>query len=234
MLLHASIKDIRTREIEPKYWVIYGAPITIIALIELLSLPPNELILYVYIINIIAIIAMTVPLFIANMFGGADVFALLVIALSHPTVPFKPNLVFPVSLIVLLYSLLFLIAFPVAFFLYNLIKRNYLLLEKLKPPRRIAAMFVGIPIRAEELINRKFWYPLYRPWSNEFRLSFNIEEDDAGLRGKIKDLITKKELSPNELIWSTYGIPTIPFILIGYLLTLLIGDAGVKLLFNIL
>uniref|UniRef100_A0A7C1E1G2 A24 family peptidase n=1 Tax=Fervidicoccus fontis TaxID=683846 RepID=A0A7C1E1G2_9CREN len=232
MLLHASIKDIKTREIEPKYWIFYGVPLIVIAIAELLASSPSKMLLTVYVISIIAVIAMTIPLFLANMFGGADVFALLVIALSHPTVPFKSNTVFPVSIIVLLYSLLLLIGLPIAFFLYNLVKRNYLTLNKISLPRKIAAMFLGIPIRAGELINKRFWYPLYRPWSNEFKLSFDIEEDDAELREKIRDLIEKGELSSHEPIWSTYGIPTIPFILVGYLLTLITGDALIKLLFN--
>jgi preflagellin peptidase FlaK len=232
MLLHASIKDIKTREIEPKYWIFYGVPLIVIAIAELLASSPSKMLLTVYVISIIAVIAMTIPLFLANMFGGADVFALLVIALSHPTVPFKSNTVFPVSIIVLLYSLLLLIGLPIAFFLYNLVKRNYLTLNKISLPRKIAAMFLGIPIRAGELINKRFWYPLYRPWSNEFKLSFDIEEDDAELREKIRNLIEKGELSSHEPIWSTYGIPTIPFILVGYLLTLITGDALIKLLFN--
>lgn len=232
MLLHASIKDIETREIEPKYWIFYGVPLIAIAIAEMLSSSSSKMLLTVYVISIIAVIAMTVPLFLANMFGGADVFALLVIALSHPTVPFKSSIVFPVSIIVLLYSLLLLIGLPIAFFIYNLVKRNYLILDKISLPRKIAAMFLGIPIRAGELINKRFWYPLYRPWSNEFKLSFDIEEDDAELREKIRDLIEKGKLSSREPIWSTYGIPTIPFILVGYLLTLITGDALIKLLFN--
>jgi len=232
MLLHASIKDIKTREIEPKYWIFYGVPLIVIAIAELLTSSPSKMLLTVYVISIIAVIVITIPLFLANMFGGADVFALLVIALSHPTVPFKSNIVFPVSIIVLLYSLLLLIGLPIAFFLYNLVKRNYLTLNKISLPRKIAAMFLGIPIRAGELINKRFWYPLYRPWSNEFKLSFDIEEDDAELREKIRDLIERGKLSSREPIWSTYGIPTIPFILVGYLLALITGDALIKLLFN--
>lgn len=233
MLIHTSIKDIRTREIDPKYWIIYGAPLMMILALMLYIEPPSRLLLTIYAINVITIISVTLPLFFANMFGGADVFALLVIALSHLTIPLKPNILFPVSLLVLLYTLILILLFPLTFFVFNIYKKNYKKLLNINRAKKIVVLFIGIPLRAEDLINKKFWYPLQRPWTGEFKLSFNIDEDDSLLRSKVSELIRQGKLKPDDIIWSTYGIPTIPFILLGYMLTMLLDDSIIRLLINI-
>lgn len=233
MLIHASVKDLKTREIEPGLWALYGVPLTVVSLLQLIHDQPSSLLIKTYMLSVIFAIALTLPPFLANMLGGADLFALIVVALSHPTLPFRPHLIFPASLLVLLYTLVCSLMFPISFFIYNLSMRNYKLLRQISLVKKIALMFLAIPLKASEIENKRFWYPLQRPWSGELKLSFSVEEDDAELRSKVREMVRLGLLRPDEPLWSTYGIPTIPFILVGYVMSLIAGDSFVKLILNI-
>jgi len=223
MLFHASVYDIKTREIPPKLWVAYGAPLVAIALAELLARELPFHLGVAYAMSVVIAAAVTLPLYAANLLGGADVIALFVAALSHPYAPFREPAPFPFSLLLLMYTLVPIAAFPALFFAYNVARRNYKLLRGASSWRRALLLFLGIPIKAGDLAGKKFWYPLQRPWSGELKLSFSVDENDEELRRRLWELIERGEVRPEEPIWATYGIPTIPFILAGYLLTLIMG-----------
>lgn len=232
MLLHSSYKDLRTREIELGLWLAYGAPLLVLAALELTRgyLPKDALLMYV--LGIVLILGLTLPLYFFNMFGGADVICLLILAVTTPVLPLRKETMFPPSLLVLFYSVMFALSVSIYFLFVNISRKNYRHLHGISLIKKAILLFIGIPLEARVIAKKRFWYPLQITRSSDIRLHFDIDVDDSELRRKIEEQIERGEMTPSTLIWSTYGIPTIPFIFLGYLAANLIGDSIIRLLFR--
>lgn len=227
MLGHASLLDLRTREIPPRLWLAYLAPLLATCVIEHLTGGAARTVLLLQLLGAAIITAITMPAYFFGMLGGADVFALLLVAASHQRIPFRGDPLLPPVLVLALYALAIALAFPISFFLYNVVMGNHRLLRGVGKAKALTLMFAGIPLKASLLAERRFWYPLQRPWENDLRVSFKVEEDDAELRARVKELIAQGRLDGSSPLWSTYGIPTIPLILVGYVLLLAFGEGPI-------
>ncbi|AWR96995.1 peptidase A24 [Acidianus sulfidivorans JP7] len=223
MLLHTSILDLKSREIDLKIWAIYS-PIVIFVIFYIKSV---NIFLYSYSLGISSILLYIFYRF--SLMGGADIFAILISGLANAEVyPLLP--VFPTSylsklgiepLTIMLYSsiLIFLMS------LVNLI-RNFNYTHGLSLSQRILIGLSAKRIKVKDFLNSEFLFPLTQIKENgekELRTTFSIEEDDKEWREKFRELLNSGKIKEDEYIWVAYGIPVIPYILLGYILSLILG-----------
>lgn len=175
---------------------------------------------------------LTSLLFFAGILGGGDIVPLAIIGVSHPWNPLAGVLnhnqtILPPVLLVLAYASIAAASQSILILAYNLaFSRSEI---RRLPNRRVKLVYAltAIPIRSAELIEKRFWFPLERPWDSRqrYRLYFSVEEDDSDLRARIKQMIVAKKVSEEQKIWATYGIPFVTFIFAGYIAMLLLGDS---------
>ncbi len=219
MLSHVSILDLKYREVDFKIWLIY-LPLIIFIIFYIHNI---NLFLYSYSLGVSLIIFYA--FYRLSLIGGADLFAILIIGLSNPVV--HPLIFTTLSelgiepLTVILYSSLSI--FIVS--LYNLAK--YFKYTKGMPlSRRIVFALSAKRMKVKDFLNSSFLFPLTQIDDNgnvTLRNTFSIEEDDKEWREKFKKLVEDRKIEEDSYIWVAWGVPVLPFIFIGYLLSLIIG-----------
>ncbi len=230
VLLYASVLDIRTREIEPRLWLFSGMVLFAIMLLEEAVCFSKGDVLRLALGTLIILVAVG-GLYYSGLIGGGDLFSLIVISTSHQWNPFSvvrgsPGVVeLPFVLPVVLYASIAAALYSVLLCIVNLTV-NLKELKRVPGKMKIVYMFTALPLRARDLKNKRFWYPLERPWDKKkkFRSTFDVCEDDTIIRRKVESLIAHGALNENQKLWCTYGIPFIVYITIGYIATLLGGD----------
>ncbi len=232
VILVASYWDLKKREIEPVYWL-YASAISV--LLSFLGLQVEGITLnylYVYLVLSGIAIALLGTLYMVGYMGGADLYALVFITLSMPVPLFASSLI-PVPLLTVLYSALSSIAVPFYFCFHNL-THNYGVLRRSTYKRKLVLCFLGTPQTVRDYIRGKgFWFPLTVPGEEEsVRYTFDIEEEPEEHRAKLKSMVDKGLVSENDYVWVTMGLPYVVFILIGYVLSIIIGDYPFTLLFG--
>ncbi len=226
MLTISSILDVLRREIEPKFWLLM-LPIT--ALVLLLNFASSDswitLIIYVAASIGLALIATIVP-YKMGIFGGADVICLALLAALNP-LPLKGIL--PPILPIIVYSSLLLVVQAPALFLYNIIfNRREVSRLRTSTLKKIIIASTGVPVDAERYLSSKFFFPLElidKRGRRKLRVSFDVEEDDYEHRIHVANLIRNGIISSDTKIWVTYGHPFLVYVLIGYIVWLVVGDA---------
>ncbi|ARM77088.1 A24 family peptidase C-terminal domain-containing protein [Acidianus manzaensis] len=223
MFIHASILDIKYREIDLKIWALYS-PLVIFIIFYIKSI---NLLLYSYSLGVSLILLYIFYRF--SLMGGADIFAILISGLANAKVyPFLN--IFPTSflsqlgiepLVIMLYSsiLIFLMS------LFNFLK-NFKYTKDLSLSQRILIALSAKRIKVKDFLNSKFLFPLTQINENgdrELRTTFSIEEDDKEWREKFRNLLSNGRIKEDDYIWVAYGIPVIPYMFIGFLLSLLVG-----------
>ena len=204
MLGYASYTDVTKREISDYVWVVFGALAAILLIFE-----PN---LTESLVNIgISLIVAPVAIIIwrIGLFGGADAFAIIVLAALVPQITLSEGTVTPFT--ILTNAVLISIS-PLFFnFFRNLIsiaKKNNIFEDFKEPTRkRILAMFLG-----------------YRAKNPKY--GFSIEKK-AGKHKKLNLVLHHAEYAefcntPNT--WITPGVPYLLFITAGFVVQLLYGD----------
>ncbi len=213
-LAYASYRDIKYRDIPEVTWV----PAIIISIIlNVLSSRYDFLHTALSMFPVLIVFVMS----LLGMIGGADFLALLMIALAHPQF-----LIFPISLLTLLYSLLIPLGLMTYYALCNILLHRSLLNKiRCKEGRKMYLIFFGRPMNVEEMLEKKFTYPLTIPvGKGEFicRPSFSDDdEEEERIKESIKGAIVRGEIQGNERIWVTPGLPHVVFFFIGYILALL-------------
>ena len=229
MLLYTAWLDVRTREVTPRTWLFFMAPLLIITSIELLflhSLYPVILALT----GIIVVIGSVGVLYYAGLMGGGDLYASVIIAIAHPWNPFRYQVYMstgfvPFCISVLIYSSLLVGLLSIFYFILNLFFNRK---ELVRVPRkyRYTYLFTGLPVRAVKLLYKRFWYPLEHPWRNKrYSVFFDVGEEEEDFKRALRNAIENGLVSPDQKLWSTYGVPFILFIFLGYVFSLLIGDS---------
>ncbi len=221
MLGHTSYLDIRDREVDPVIWVFYS-PLIVFGFLNFHYL--NLFLFgYSYVISSIVIIVF----YYLSLLGGADLFLLLILNLANAHIETLFGNSFLIRegiepLIVLIYSLLPVTIAGIA----NMI-RNYPRTPRcFDTKKKLLLAFSGKQMTVDKFLKSKFVFPLTEvdPKGNKnVRLSFSIEEDDAEWRQKYSELLEKGILRGDEKIWVAWGVPVIPFILLGYTLLLIVG-----------
>ena len=204
MLGYASYTDVTKREISDYVWVIFGVLAGIMLIFE-----PN---ITEGLVNIgISLIVAPVVIIIwrIGLFGGADAFAIIVLAALVPQITLSEGTVTPFT--ILTNAVLFSIS-PLFFnFFRNLvaIAKKDNIFEGFEEPqrKRIMAMFLG-----------------YRAKNPKY--GFSIEKK-AGKHKKLNLVLHHAEYAefcttPNT--WITPGVPYLLFITAGFIIQLLYGD----------
>ncbi len=204
MLGYASYTDVAKREISDYVWVIFGA-----LAIVLLFFEPQ---IYDGLINVgVSLIVAPIVLIIwrLGIFGGADAFAIIVLALLVPQITLTDNTVTPFT------TLTNAVIISIIPFFVNM-SRNLIAIAKKDDifegfsetrKKRIIALFVG-----------------YRAKNPKYRFSI---EKKAGKHKKLNLVMHHAEYAefcnkPNT--WVTPGIPYMLFITSGFLVQLFYGD----------
>lgn len=191
LLSYAAYKDLKYREAENWIWLAIAIPGIFFIFLNL-----DKILLSAISIAISIIIAFFLYAF---GMGGADAKAIMAISILNPLPPalsifHSPQFVFPLT--VLINSLLLIIPLPIAFFIYNVMKKNI----------EFPYCFFGYKIKAENAKN-KFVWPMEK---NGKKSIFPIKDFDfSSCKGEI---------------WVTPKLPFLIFIAIGYTISYLIGD----------
>jgi len=212
-LVYASYRDIKYRDIPEITWV----PAIIISVSINVLLGNYD---FVHTVLSMIPVIMVFIMSLLGLIGGADFLALLMIALAHPRF-----LVFPISLLTLLYSLLIPLGLMVYYVLCNVVLyRSSLNKIKCKEGRKAYLMLFGKPMDVRKLLEKKFTYPLTIPLGKgEYvcRPSFSDDEEEERIRERIRGAMARGEIKEDETVWVTPGLPHVVFFLIGYILSLL-------------
>ena len=213
-LAYASYRDIKYRDIPEVTWV---PAIAISITVNVLSGRYDLLHTALSMFPVLIVFVMS----LLGMIGGADFLALLMIALAHPRF-----LVFPISLLTLLYSLLIPLGLMIYYALCNaLLYKSFFNKIRCKEGRKTYLIFFGRPMSVKEMLEKKFTYPLTIPvGKGEFicRPSFSDDdEEEERIKERIKGAIARGEIQSDEKIWVTPGLPHVVFFFIGYILALL-------------
>ncbi|BCU67013.1 peptidase A24 [Sulfolobales archaeon HS-7] len=217
MLIHTSILDIKSREVDPKTWLLY-APLSIFIVFDI-----RYVNLFIFLYSSITANVAIIALYFFGMMGGADVFAMILLTLGNSYIS---SFIFPQltslglePLLVLLISSLVITSFAIG----NMIK-NLPYLKEIPKGKRLTFLLSGKRIKIRDFLNSRFYFPLMdfnEKGEIEFRNKFEIEEDDAWWRQRFSEYVKTNRLSPDDYIWVTWGVPVLPFILVAYIVTLI-------------
>ncbi|MGI0059873.1 MAG: A24 family peptidase C-terminal domain-containing protein [Nitrosotalea sp.] len=211
MLGIASYTDIKKREIDDRIWMIFGG-----LSVLLLFFTPN-------VINSLTAIGISlliapVVLFVwrIGFFGGADAFALIVLAALAPESTFSISQVHPFTTLI---NTVLLSIIPV---LVNVTRNTLSVLrhqdifkgfETETRKSKIIAMFVGHRSK-----NPKFSFSIEKSEGNLRKLDFTLKNAD------------NEEFCSSSDTWVTPGMPYMIYILGGFVIQLVYGD----IIFNII
>lgn len=204
MLGIACASDIKKREISDVIWIVFGA---IAACLIPFSGAIQDELLKIGISMIIAPIAIIVWRF--GLFGGADAFALIVLAGLVPNATLTNGTITPFTILT---NAVLLSIIPM---LVN-VTRNSILLAKKRDifegfeetrSRKILAMFIGY-----RAANPKFGFSIEKKMGKKKRLNLSIQHAEYA------EFCDKKDT------WITPGVPYMIFIAAGFVVQLLYGD----------
>ncbi|MGI0057890.1 MAG: A24 family peptidase C-terminal domain-containing protein [Nitrosarchaeum sp.] len=212
MLIVGSAIDVWKREIHDYYWIIFGS-------IGFLAIFINSNILpYLLNIGIALIIAPFVIIFWRiGLFGGADAFALIALAVIAPMATLSGN---PVTPFTTLSNVAVLFVIP---FIINIIRnsiaiiRHESIFEGFEETtfKKICAMLIGYKAR-----NPKFCFSIEKIEKGKKKINLTIHHAEN------QEYCTK----PNT--WITPGIPYLLLITGGFIIQLLYGDILLGLFIN--
>lgn len=204
MLGIACASDIKKREISDWIWIIFGA---IAAILIPFSGDLNGTLLKIGIAMIVAPIVLII--WRVGLFGGADAFALIVLAGLVPSITFTHGVITPFT------TLTNTVLLSIVPMLVN-VTRNAILLAKKRDifdgfeetrGRKILAMFIGY--RAAK---PKFGFSIEQKQGKKKRLNLSLQHAEYA------------EFCTKEDTWISPGIPYMIFILAGFVLQLIYGD----------
>jgi len=219
MLLHTSILDLKYREVDPKTWLLYS-PLAVF-----LALNWRQVILPLYLYSFATSVGVSYLFYRFSLIGGADVIAMFLIAISNPEVPSLIlrglTLLGAEPIVVLLYTSLSISVIT----LYNVF-RNLRLSKELPKGSKFKILVSGTRIKVRDFLKSKFMFPLTQvneDGSLTFRYTFEIDEDDGEWRRFFSELVRQGKISEDSYIWVSWGVPVIPFMLLGYLISVILG-----------
>lgn len=204
MLGIATASDLKSREINDIIWVVFGA---IAAILIPFSADLNAELLKIGISMIVAPIALIIWRF--GLFGGADAFALIVLAGLTPNLTLWGGIITPFTI------LTNAVILSIAPMIINVIRNTILLATKQNifdgfdetTSRKILAMFIGY-----RATNPKFGFSIEQKVGNRKKLNLSLQHAESA------EFCSKKDT------WITPGIPYMVFIFAGFVVQLIYGD----------
>ena len=204
MLIIGSVIDIWKREIHDYYWIIFGSIGFLLIFIN------SDILPYLLKIGIALIITPFVIIFWRiGLFGGADAFALIALAVIAPMATFSENTVTPFTT---LSNVVVLFIIP---FIANIIRNSVAILRhedifngfEESTFKKICAMLIGYKAK-----NPKFCFSIEKTEKGKKKINLTIHHAEN------EEFCTK----PNT--WITPGIPYLLLITGGFIIQLLYGD----------
>lgn len=232
-----SFFDLRTREVDDKVWLVYGPTGAALTALRLVIDPA---ILVVTLASIVITTLASFGLLYFGLFGGADCKAIICLGLALPLPPtsFQPLMgylhpIFPVVVVVLG----FICSASLAAWLgaKNLITyateghRMFEGLEKEASWRKTLALILGYRDEVSKLRSTFYLYPMEQVVKDgegmrrSLKLYQDAEVDREPLISEYSESLAK--LGYQGKVWVTPGLPMLIFILIGLIVTLILGDA---------
>ena len=238
-LAYSSWSDLKTREVSNKVWAVF-APIALALTSLQFFMFFDPQLLYNYVLSFALTSVMSVTLFYAGAFGGADAKALICLSLALPPYPIH-LLQPPVSSVYPLFPITVfcngvLLAASSAF--YALI-RNFLWkhktgrklfegFEKESISRKILTLLCGYKVDITKLENVGHLYPLediYTAETGENKRKLIVFPKDEERQQIVERVLNaKREGELQDDVWITPGLPMLVFITAGLIVALLFGD----------
>jgi len=235
-LVYASWADFKTREVSNKVWAIFAPLAFFLTALHYVLL--TEDFLYSYVLPFVVTFALSLVLFYAGGFGGADAKALICLSLALPQYPryflespigYFP-LIFPLSVFI---NAILLASFSVIFILlrnflwkYRNKKKLFEGFEKDSLGRKILVLLSGYKVNIADLEKKDYLIPLEDFDANleEKRRLTVIPRDEEREKIVSRLLEAKRNGQIQGDIWATPGLPMLVFITAGLVVTLVFGD----------
>ena len=230
-LIIASIYDLKSREVPKKIWVFF-IPVSIVTTIAQLIANPNQIYITLASITLTTLIAFAV--FYTGLYGGADAKGLITLSLAHPTQSQNKSLILPTLPLSAFNNslLLMVVTLPLSLIrnIYWKIKNNQPLFKGLEREpiwKKVAALIFCIKTPKSKI----------KPYHI---LTERIEIKDGKPKRILK--IFQKVKEENTMIDDTvpddafiaFSLPMLPFLTLGYLVAVTLGDLILHLTFVIL
>jgi len=216
----ASAYDVKTREVPNKIWIVF-MPLSIVVTVFRISTNPEEL--WLSLVSIVVTTVIAVAIFYLGLYGGADAKALMTLAVAHPTET-SQILVLPVLPLSAFQNSLLLMAFmcPIALVrnLYWKLRVGRPLfrgLEKEPAWKRTAALFLCVKKSKSRIKPYDTLAERLEPAGVELQRTLRIFQ-----RVKEEDTVIDETI-PEE-VFVTHSLPMLPFLTLGYLLAISVGD----------
>jgi len=238
ILLYASWSDWKEREVSNRVWIVFAPVAFALTTVQYVFLPPEYLLYYVLSFSITS--GLSVALFYAGAFGGADAKALMCLALALPYYPsflLKNSTSFasPLFPITVFSNAVLLAALSV---FYALIRNSFWKLRKdaklfagfenESAWRKILVLVTGYKVELSTLERKGHVYPLEDISKNEAGeeerrlLVFPKDETQETVLERI--LSAGREGKIRNGVWVTPGLPLLIFITAGLIIALFFGD----------
>ena len=235
---YASWSDLRKREVSNKVWVIFApVALTLTSLQFFLFSPFSS---YGFVVSVVVTSGMSVTLFYAGAFGGADAKALICLSLALPSYPthlLQPSFrllspLFPISVFC---NAVLLAALSVFYVLLRNLrwkqrtgKSLFEGFEGVSFGQRILTAVSGYKIKVGELEKKAFLYPLediqVAAGGESERKLIVMPKDEAREEVVGRILEASRRGSGQNDVWVTPGLPMLVFITVGLIIALLCGD----------
>jgi preflagellin peptidase FlaK len=238
-----SFYDLKAREVDDWVWLAYGfvgAPLTIVRL----YLHPTLLLLTT--VSIVITLVVSLGLFYAGLFGGADAKAIICLGVTIPLAPMSFQSLlgylhpfFPITVAVM--AFVCSVSIVVYYGGRNSIayarngRRMFEGMTKEPLGKKILASMTGYRTDISRLKSTFYLYPMEEVDPNNahrrFKLFFGAEADRDRMVSEFTNSLSR--LGYEGKVWVTPGLPMLLFVLIGLIITLGFGDvifSGVMLL----
>ncbi len=235
--IYASWSDLKKREVSNRVWAVLAPLAFALTFSQFVMFAPEMLPIYAFSFGITS--ALSIILFYAGAFGGADAKALICLSLvlpSHPTDFVQPlGLVSPLFPITVFCNAVLLAALTVFYTLtrnllwkYRTGKKFFESLEGQPLGRKILTVLCGYKVNITELERKKHFYPL-----EDVRFAETGETERTLLvfpRDEKREKIVERILEAKEKgklgseVWITPGLPLLVFITAGLIIAITLGD----------
>lgn len=237
MLIYASLRDLREREVPDSTWILFGLAGLIIDLYEVYSGSMTPLILG---FAILASTALSFLIGYLGLFGGADFKALVVLSLlqPYPQRVFKPLLgavsqIYPLT-ILSNSALLGALSAPLQAFrnLYAAHGGSRLFEGFGSEPfwRKLVVLISGTKVKMKDVRGPPFHYPLeaLENGVRRFLSPLRMDDDEA------LEIFEEFRRAGASEIWVSNTLPFLVFITLGYLTSIFLGDMALWILTRVI
>lgn len=237
-LIYASWSDFKKREVSNLVWAIFAPLAFALASFQFVMFATQ--LLYTYALSFTLTSALSITLFYAGAFGGADAKALICLSIALPSypsylLPQSLSFVSPLFPISVFSNAVILAALSVFYALIrNCLwkrrtgKRLFEGLENESVGRKILTLLCGYKVKVAELEKREYLYPLedvQMAETGESRRGLLVipkDERREEIVGRILKASHEGELQSE--VWITPGLPLLIFITAGLIFALMFGD----------